>query len=209
MQNIEIIDNFFNKDDFDQLLKLKLDDIPKDNIKVYHSEITKSNVIKKSFINKSLLQALHKNYHKKVFNILKKISPEKAKLYEYSDFSLIKTGRNYSFPIHDDTPNKLLSGVIYLSPKNNTGTIFYANKKGDKKKVIDWRQNRGVFFSRIEQETWHSFEGNGKSDRIALVYNLATTQIKKVFQIENKNFLIGFLRYKINPYLNSKFKKTI
>ena len=76
---------------------------------------------------------------------MKKISPEKAKLYEYSDFSIIKTGKDYKFPIHDDTPNKLLSGVIYLYPKINTGTIFYTNKKGDKKKAVEWKQNRGVF----------------------------------------------------------------
>ncbi len=209
MVNIEIVDNFLNKDDFDKLSKLVLDQIPEDTLKVYHNEIAKNDTIKKSCIDNSLIQSLHKNYHQKAFNILMKIAPEKAKLYEYSDFSVIKTGKNYKFPIHDDTPNKLLSGVIYLYPKNNTGTIFYANKKGDKKKIVNWKQNRGVFFSRVEQETWHSFEGDKKSDRIALVYNLVTTQIKKVFEIENKNFLVGLMRYKVNPYLNNLFKKTI
>ncbi len=209
MNNLEIIDNFLSKDDFDKLSKLTLDEIPNDSMKVYHNEITKNNIIKKSCIDNSLIQSLHKNYHKKVFDILVKTSPEKAELYEYSDFSVIKTGKHYKFPIHDDTPNKLLSGVIYLYPKHNTGTIFYANKKGDGKKVIDWKQNRGVFFSRVEKETWHSFEGDGQSDRIALVYNLVTTQIKRVFEIENKNFFTGLLRYKINPYLNNLFKKTI
>jgi|TARA_B100001094_G_C18049383_1_gene729212 hypothetical protein len=209
MLNLEIIDNFLSKDDFDKLSKLTLDEIPHDSIKVYHNEITKNNIIKKSCIDSSLIQSLHKNYHKKAFDILMKTCPEKAELYEYSDFSVIKTGKHYKFPIHDDTPNKLLSGVIYLYPKNNTGTIFYGNKKGDKKKVVDWKQNRGVFFSRVEKETWHSFEGDGQSDRIALVYNLVTNQIKRVFEIENKNFFTGLLRYKINPYLNSLFKKTI
>ena len=136
MVNIEIVDNFLNKDDFDKLSKLVLDQIPEDTLKVYHNEIAKNDTIKKSCIDNSLIQSLHKNYHQKAFNILMKIAPEKAKLYEYSDFSVIKTGKNYKFPIHDDTPNKLLSGVIYLYPKNNTGTIFYANKKGDKKKKL-------------------------------------------------------------------------
>ena len=84
-----------------------------------------------------------------------------------------------------------------------------SNKKGDDKQIVGWKQNRGVFFVRAEQETWHSFEGDGQSDRVVLVYNLATTQIKKVFKIENKNFITGFFRYKINPYLNNLFKKTI
>ena len=45
------------------------------------------------------------------------VSPKKSKLYDYSVFNIVETGSHYSFPIHDDTPNKLLSGVIYLSPK--------------------------------------------------------------------------------------------
>ena len=31
------------------------------------------------------------------------------------------------------TPSKLLSGVIYINPEKNKGTIFYDNKKGDGK----------------------------------------------------------------------------
>ena len=48
MHNLEIIDNFLNNDDFDKLSKLRLDEIPKDSLKVYHNEITKNNSIKKA-----------------------------------------------------------------------------------------------------------------------------------------------------------------
>ena len=130
-------------------------------------------------------------------------------IYDYSDFNIIQTGKNYKFPIHDDTPNKLLSGVIYLYPKKNSGTIFYSNKKGDEKKNVEWIQNRAVFFSRIEKKTWHSFEGDGISNRIALVYNLMTYKIKEVYKIEKKNYYTGLLRWKINPYLYNFFKTTI
>ena len=64
----------------------------------------------------------------KVFNILKELNPDKAKLFSYSDFTIIKTKKNSKFPIHDDTPNKLLSGVVYLYPEQNEGTTFYSNK---------------------------------------------------------------------------------
>ena len=74
---------------------------------------------------------------------------------------------------------------------------------------INWKTNRAVFFSRVERETWHSYEGDGLNDRIALVYNLMTRRIKDVFKVENKNFIIGNLRYKINPYIYRFFKKTI
>ena len=66
--------------------------------------------------------------------LLKELYPEKLKLWEYSEFHIIETGANCSFPIHDDTPNKLLSGVIYLSPNKNSGTNFFSSKSGKSKK---------------------------------------------------------------------------
>ena len=103
----------------------------------------------------------------------------------------------------------MLSGVIYLKPNNNNGTIFYKNKRGEGKTEIEWKVNKAVFFSREERTTWHSYQGDGKSNRIVLVYNLMTRRIKDVFKVENKNFIIGNLRYKINPYIYRFFKKTI
>ena len=102
-----------------------------------------------------------------------------------------------------------MSGVIYLKPEKNSGTIFYDNKKGDGKRIIDWKINRAVFFSRIERETWHSYKGDGNSNRIALVYNLMTNRIKEVYTIEKKSYFIGQLRYKLNPYIYRFFKFTI
>ena len=61
--------------------------------------------------------------------------------------------------------------------------LIYSNKKGDDKNIVDGNK---IVSARVEQETWYSFEGDGQSDRVVLVYNLATTQIKKVFKIENK-----------------------
>ena len=69
-------------------------------------------------------------------DILKKINPEKLKLYDYSEFQIVETGANFVFPIHDDTPNKLLSGVVYLKPEYNSGTIFYENKKNVNNKKL-------------------------------------------------------------------------
>ena len=114
------------------------------------------------------------------------------------------------FPIHDDTFNKLLSGVVYLYPEKNIGTIFYNTKNGKDKNVIEWKINRAVFFSRIERETWHSYEADSTSDRITLIFNLMTKEknLKKVLDIEKKNYFFGKLRYKINPYLNRYFGKT-
>jgi len=204
--NIKIIDNFFSQEDFDEICSIQLKKIGRKELRVYHNSIDKNNNVKCDCIDPKFLKRLNDNYHFKTLNLLKEISPSKANLYDYSEFHIIETGADYKFPIHDDTPNKLLSGVIYVKPENNNGTIFYKNKKGDGKKIIEWKMNRAVFFSRSERETWHSYKGDGKSNRIALVYNLMTNRIKDVYRIEKKSYLLGQLRYKLNPYLYRFFK---
>ena len=207
--NIKIIDNFLKKEDLEKLNSLALSSIKDNEIKVFHNSIDQNKNIKNSCISVEALEQLQKNYHNQAINILRELNPKKLDLYDYSEYHIIVTGKNYKFPIHDDTPNKLLSGVIYLKPNKNTGTIFYSNKKGDNKKEIEWKINRAVFFSRSEKNTWHSYEGDGVSDRIALVYNLMTNKIKEVYKIERKSFLFGQLRYKLNPVLYKYFKFTI
>jgi len=207
--NIKIIDNFLKKEDLEKLNSLALSSIKDNEIKVFHNSIDQNKNIKNSCISVEDLEQLQKNYHNQAINILRELNPKKLDLYDYSEYHIIVTGKNYKFPIHDDTPNKLLSGVIYLKPNKNTGTIFYSNKKGDDKKEIEWKINRAVFFSRSEKNTWHSYEGDGVSHRIALVYNLMTNKIKEVYKIERKSFLFGQLRYKLNPVLYKYFKFTI
>ena len=201
---IKVIDNFLNLEDYRDLCNLNLDKNFNGDFKVYHNEINNNGIIK-STIDEKLLKRIHKNYFSIATEILNEINPEKTKLYEYSDFTIIVTKKNSNFPIHDDTPNKLLSGVIYLYPNDN----FYNDKNGSNKRIIGWKPNRGVFFSRVEKKTWHSYKGDGVNDRVALVYNLNTNRIKEVYKIEKKNYFFGNLRFKINPYLFKYFKKTI
>ncbi len=207
--NIRIIDNFLTNEDFLNLCSIDLKKINKKEIAVYHNSIDKNDKIKSECLEPDLIRRLNQNNHMKAINLLKELNPKKVSLYEYSEFHIIETGYDYKFPIHDDTPNKLLSGVVYLKPEDNVGTIFYKNKKGEGKNEVEWKQNRAVFFSRIERETWHSYEGDGKKNRIALIYNLMTSDLKRVCEIENKNYLITKIRYLINPHLLRFFKFTL
>ena len=208
---IKIFDNFLDQEDLNELnvyaRNLKNDQ----DIHVFHNEIDLNNKILHSSINRDLLTRLNKKYLPKAITILKELNEEKTNLIDYSDFTIIKTKKNKKFPIHDDTFNKLLSGVVYLYPKKNVGTIFYKNKFGKGKKITEWKINRAVFFSRKERETWHSYEADTANDRIALVFNLMTNEknLKKVFKIEKKNYLVGKLRYKLNPYLYKFFNFII
>ncbi|MDC0937828.1 hypothetical protein OAR56_02385, partial [Pelagibacteraceae bacterium] len=146
--------------------------------------------------------------HQKAMTLLNKFCPEKINLYDYSEFHIVLTGANYKFPIHDDIPTKLLSGVVYLDPEINKGTMFFDNIKGDGKKYIEWKKNRAIFFSRKEGETWHSYEGDGKSSRLTLVYNLMTKDIRRVCEIEEKNYFLSLIRFKLNPIFYRLFKKV-
>ena len=206
---IKIFDSFLDSEDFNLLCNLTLNKTDANGLHIYHNSINNHEIIKNTCLDNKFLENLHKKYHPKALEILKELCPDKVKLYEYSEFTIIETGKNYKFSIHDDTPNKLLSGVIYLSPEKNAGTLFYDNKLGDNKREIKWLQNRGVFFSREERKSWHSYEGDNISNRIALVYNLMTNNIRDVCRVEKKNYFFVNLRLKVNPYLYKFFKITI
>jgi hypothetical protein len=206
---LKIIENFLNSKDLSLLCSLKIEPVNHDNIKVHQNIINGNQIVKNECIDPEILKSLNDRYHKLAINILKELNPEKINLYDYSEFYIIETGSNYKFPIHDDIPNKLLSGVVYLKPEKNSGTLFYKNKKGEDKKEIEWKINRAVFFSRAEKETWHSYQGDGKSNRLVLVYNLMTNKIKDVYKIEGRSYLLGIFRFKINYYLFKYFKFTI
>ena len=204
---IKIVDDFLNEDDFNELCNLKIEKNSDEKFKMFHNEIS-GNEILKSSIDEKLLIKLSK-YHLKAMEILKELSPEKFNLYDYSDFLLILSDKNAKYPFHDDTPNKLLSGVIYLTPEKNSGTVFSNNRKGTNPEKVVWKQNRAVFFSRKERKTWHAIEGDGVSNRLVLVYNLNSNRLKEVYKAENKNYFFGNLRYKLNPYLYRFLNFTI
>ena len=208
MLNIKIIDNFLDNEDLEKLVR-SINQENTNEIKVFHNKIDSNNRILESSLDKEFIIKLQNKYYPKALKILQELSAEKAKLYDYSDFTLILTDKNRKFPIHDDTPDKLLSGVIYLHPERNSGTKFFDNQKGENEKSIEWKINRGVFFSRIERESWHSYESNGLTNRITLVFNLKTKRIKEVYKIEKKNYFIGNLRYRLNPYIHKFFGVTI
>ena len=196
----KILENFLDVDEFTKLISINYGDVPIDGIKVFNNIVDREANTKSSIIEEKLLKKLHNNCHQKAVEILKELHPEKLKLYEYSEFHLIITGKNYKFPIHNDTLNKLLSGVIYLHPEKNKGTIFYKSKKGEISFEVDWKQNRAVFFSR-SKNSFHSYESDKNSNRVCLVYNLMTKNFKEVCKIEGLNYYYESFKHFINPYL--------
>ena len=202
-----IIDNFLNENCFNYLSSLKLKQVGPNEIFVSHNEISKNGKTKVTCIKDEFLKILQNTCHERAMDLLNEFAPEKVKLYEYSDFNIIETGKNYTFPIHRDYINKLLSGVVYLQPEKNTGTIIYEDKNGKSPDEITWKKNRALFFSRTEKTSWHNYKGDGKNNRIVLIYNLMTTDTKAVCELEGINYNLTRFREFINPYTYRFFNK--
>ncbi|MBD1134937.1 hypothetical protein IDH21_00885 [Pelagibacterales bacterium SAG-MED47] len=207
--NYKILDNFLDQTSFDYLSSLKLKNVSPNEVLNHHNRVYKNGEIESHCISSEILKNLQNSCHKIAINLLNELAPHKTSLYEYTDFNIIETGKDYTFPIHRDHVNKLLSGVIYLKPEKNTGTIIYKNKKGDNPCEIPWKENRALFFSRTEKNSWHNYKGDGKNNRIVLVYNLMTTDTKAICKLEKINYNFIKFREFINPYFYRIFKKVL
>ena len=54
---------------------------------------------------------------------------------------------------------------------------------------LEWKSNRSLFFSR-NNKTFHSYKSNGISERVTLIYNLMTTNVKDVCKIDGDSYKI-------------------
>lgn len=73
----------------------------------------------------------------------------------------------YVYPVHDETPRKVLSSVVYIGPKVNEGTRLYdANKQYVK--TVEWRPNRALIFAAIDGVTWHDYTAPADSVRLTI-----------------------------------------
>ena len=131
-------------------------------------------------LNENQIREIHKSYHDIMWQWITELAPEKLQHYWYSELNVVNNGKDYVFGIHSDSRDKLLSAVIYISPEVNEGTWLYDNKKGDNPIQVEWLPNRNFIFCRNDN-TWHSYKADGKSNRLALVYNLRSD--KKWFKI--------------------------
>ena len=145
---IKILDNFLNNYDFERLTSLNLQKVSSKHLKVYHNKIKDDLILHNECIDKKILLDLNNNYHSKALNILKEINPAKVSLYDYSEFQIIETGAECKFPTHDDTPNKLLSGVVYLKPNENSGTVFYSKTNTHVRLKVGSDNGMGIIVSK-------------------------------------------------------------
>jgi hypothetical protein len=74
------------------------------------------------------IKDIHNTYHDYMWQTLKELAPEKLEHYWYTELNVVNNGKDYIFPIHSDSRDKLLSVVIYIAPEKNEGTWLYEDK---------------------------------------------------------------------------------
>jgi hypothetical protein len=166
-----IEDDFLAEEDFDYL-NLLYDHVVKDKgILLSKNKIWMDGRVEGALPD-IFLKNFAKSYTKKLFTQLENLAPERLSLVTWLELNLVWTDKDAVFDKHVDSPNKLLSVVVYLCPEKNRGTILYSDEKGSDKTQMEWVQNRAFSFAREQGVTWHSYEGDGKAVRFCLVLNL-------------------------------------
>lgn len=75
----------------------------------------------------------------------------------------------YTYELHDESPEKVLSIVVYVTPDQNTGTILYTDRnESSYVKSIPWQPNSALVFCGQDNVTWHSYQSDSLSNRVTL-----------------------------------------
>ena len=181
-----IIDNFFTPLEFERVTQecSKLMFEP-GAVSVLETKVHKTGLVEGVSINHNFVEELDLKYRNSLLDLLRRLAPKKVKCFDHSDFHLVRTPANQKFKIHDDTPDKLLSTVIYLSPENNFGTFVHHTHDDQSGGVeVPWKKNRAFIFSRKEKRSWHSYRSDANNDRLCLVYNLKSNKVSNVYFAE-------------------------
>ncbi len=180
----KVIDNFFEDKDFKDIRDIILNSDDYKNIKSDGATIFK-------FDDKFKLYLIEK-YKQKLIDTLKELNPSKISLIDYIEFTATITGKDHTYPIHNDQITKVLSTVIYINPLNNTGTFIYDDNKNNQQE-IGWKENRAFIFSRKDKSTWHSYKSDNLNSRCTIIFTLRTNKINKAYIIDR-----GLLMFLIN-----------
>ena len=203
----EIVDNFLKLEDLAYLQSLLGSLEPKsDSPTSFRSR--KSYSPDKNIISQEKLLELEETYIPRAMKILQSLAPHKLDLVDDAAFNLQSTPPNYSYPVHLDASEKVLSGVVYLQPNISTGTFIHKGLDDVSGEEVPWAVNRAFFFSRTPTDSWHSYKGDGVGFRWVLIFNLITFQERK-HEIRNLG-IIGYVRSGItNRFLQGvkKFKQ--
>lgn len=106
-----------------------------------------------------------------------------AKTEGFFSAGVVRCDPKYTYALHADHPNKLVSSVVYLYPEVSDGTHFLKEDKGAQGKVMEevvWFPNRLVTWRNEGQ--LHLYHNKTKEPRITLnIYQKRNSGAFKVF----------------------------
>jgi asparagine N-glycosylation enzyme membrane subunit Stt3 len=98
--------------------------------------------------------------------------------YPYVELSVCPPGFRYH-SIHPDTDYKLMSTVLYVSPRGDGTELYKTMNKNSLHSVLTWKQNRALTFvgqTKPElQQTWHNYGNSQSQARVAINMILSST----------------------------------
>jgi len=114
-------------------------------------------------------------YNHKLEDALEELAPERKKDYARSTVEFVSSRTGLKWEIHPDVSEKLLSAVLYVSPKVNTGTILYKDKNGLDPYEVEWKENRCLIFCQTN-DSWHSYQNTHEETRNTISWNLRSSK---------------------------------
>ena len=133
-----VIDDFLDKEVYDKLVN---------NIKDY--KLQDNEEIHRKFLTTDPTPQVNWLFAKKNFPRHRPYSQLK-KMIHYA-----VTKENFTHPLHDEAPFKIMSAIIYLHPEKNVGTIL---RHKEKEIEVEWKPNRLMVFCGLEDITWHYYK---------------------------------------------------
>ena len=152
----EVIDNFFD-DDTLQYCEEHLQSL----LKKKKPFCAKQHISQSGRKNKKLFGI----NNKKILSHFDNIFTEEYLITNFPDhrsYKLLKSVAEYNivtddffYGLHEESKSKILSVIVYLSPKFSIGTLLFNQSKEFKKQII-WEPNRALVFAG-NKGTWHSY----------------------------------------------------
>ena len=103
----------------------------------------------------------YKWYHKLSLNVHIKVDPPEP----------------FTYYVHADSPDKIWTSVIYISPDENIGTQLYTGRKNDNSleekdynlvKELPWKPNNHFVFCSDPEKSYHNYRNNMPKNRFTL-----------------------------------------
>lgn len=195
--------NFFPQDILDGLLEFIKSDTPPDNYKgvplsktFNDSDVDTTNVVPNQPCDEKLGQ-----YHAEKFPIVKKAQDFVTRYFHtHEDSLIVKEGNGWvdydvdespytcvgelqttpprcRYGVHQDTPSKMHTLIIYLHPQEGNGTKFFSALNPDKTRGIGgvedkWGINCGYWMGIDRERPYHSYQNDTDETRWIFMYNL-------------------------------------